>query len=104
MATANALLNLLSNTTFVTIDRAAALQQWHTMVGGVNSDESSAAGRFWAANREVLLKQKATYGILGHSARKSRSWRMHVAKERLLRKRLADNRNFATLWRNYEEG
>lgn len=81
--TAQTFHHLISNLTYVSIDRDAARQHWGKMVNGVQRTKDfphHMASGFYRDNWNTLQKQKALAGALGH--RRGRNFIIYLMKER----------------------
>jgi hypothetical protein len=70
----------LANLTCVKLDRAMAQSHWAELA-------SCSDAQFYAANREVLVYQKALLGCIGH--RQSRGFVIHRMKERQINRNIS---------------
>lgn len=92
MTTAKTLNRLMSNLTYVAIDREKARGHWLTMceaVQRVYDEPDHLASHFYMDNFTQMARQKALAGILGHKTR-SRGWFVYRFKERRVIERRFD--------------
>lgn len=77
---------LMSNLRYVSIDREAARNHWWTLV-----EMSQLAPDVYAVNRQMIVENKATAGILSHQ--QTRGFILHRMKERSLLRKISVSRS-----------
>ena len=80
------IIHKLANLTCVKLDRAMAQSQWAELAYS-NALLSGFDAQFYAANREILVCQKALLGCIGH--RQSRGFVIHRMKERQINRNIS---------------